>query len=411
MRAYAFVTSFLWAATAATSATASPWPQPNFAKTPLSIAEPLLERAECRDFMQFLGLGQGKGTLRSDGVAVLHQGKFLFTVAKEPFDENRVHPIWSSSKSVTSAIVGAAIHAGLKNPSGAKMTLEDHVADYLQRAPTGDAFQDQSFKNLKLRHLLEMGSGFAWSESYEAGIVGSNVLQMVYLSGYKDMAKYVLSQKFVEPGPGKIYNYSSGDMSLVWALLKASCKVTAGCDYDRMPWKIFFEPLGLSSKVAFEQDGAGTYVGSSYVQMSLVDMAKVGYLMLRDGVWSVKQADGTFKETRLLPEGYVKQTRTPGESYLSEATKITNMLTDGVYGLTWWLNVGAKGFDVGSYPSFPPDMYAALGHYGQLIIIIPSQDLVVVRTGADLEYNTKIPKLGELLYPCLTHFGVGGNPT
>jgi CubicO group peptidase (beta-lactamase class C family) len=32
-------------------------------------------------------------------------------------------------------------------------------------------------------------------------------------------------------------------------------------------------------------------------------------------------------------------------------------------------------------PSIPEDAYAAQGHYGQAVIIIPSRELVVVRMG------------------------------
>jgi len=381
------------------AAAASVWPIPQWKKLPLSQAEEKLEAPACQEFLQYMGLGVGRGTLRSDGLALIKGGTLLFSVNKEPFDEQRPHPIWSASKSVTSAMVGAAIHKGLKNPKGGTLSLEDPVSDYLQRPAAAPAEGAAAFGALKVRHLLEMGTGLQWSESYEAGIVGSNVLQMIYLSGYKDMADYVLRQPFKPEGPGKVYNYSSGDMSLVWAVLKKSCGATPGCDYDRLPWDLLFTPLGMGPGTAFEQDGAGVFVGSSYVFMSLLDMGRVGLLYMRDGMWGDK---------RILPEGYVKLTATPNQSYQSEGTVVRDLLSDGVYGLTWWLNAPAKDFPVGSYPSFPPDMYAALGHYGQLIVVVPSKDLVFIRTGADLEYNTKINRVGELLFPCLAQFDGGG---
>ena len=217
---------------------------------------------------------------------------------------------------------------------------------------------------------------------------------MLYIDSYSDMASYVLKQEFTPPGPGNIYNYSSGEMSVVWALLKKSCAATTGCDYDKLPWKLLFDRLGMT-RVAFEQDGAGVFVGSSYVHLSLLDMARIGHMYLRNGMWG---------NERILPENFVKITRTPNPSYLNDNTVVRSMLQDGVYGLTWWLNVPAKGFTEGSYPAWPADMYAALGHYGQLIFVVPSLDLVVVRTGSDLEYNSQINEFGRRALSCLELF-------
>jgi CubicO group peptidase (beta-lactamase class C family) len=41
----------------------------------------------------------------------------------------------------------------------------------------------------------------------------------------------------------------------------------------------------------------------------------------------------------------------------------------------------------------PEDAYAANGHWGQYIVVIPSLDLVIVRTGDDRDDKTSLAKL------------------
>ena len=48
---------------------------------------------------------------------------------------------------------------------------------------------------------------------------------------------------------------------------------------------------------------------------------------------------------------------------------------NGEYGGLWWLNLGGRHADI------PSDAYWAAGHMGQITMVIPSRDAVVVRLG------------------------------
>ena len=64
-----------------------------------------------------------------------------------------------------------------------------------------------------------------------------------------------------------------------------------------------------------------------------------------------------------MPEGWVKYTATPASG------------SNGEYGSLFWLNSEKK------LPSAPEDMYYCVGHDGQYIFIMPTQELVVVVVG------------------------------
>jgi CubicO group peptidase (beta-lactamase class C family) len=99
------------------------------------------------------------------------------------------------------------------------------------------------------------------------------------------------------------------------------------------------------------------------------DMARFGLLILNEGNW-----DGT--------------------SVLSDAAYYNEMVNPSQdlnksYGYLWWLNgkesymlPGSEVIFPGScVPNAPPDMFAALGKNGQIINVVPSQNLVLIRMG------------------------------
>lgn len=92
------------------------------------------------------------------------------------------------------------------------------------------------------------------------------------------------------------------------------------------------------------------------------DWARLGLLFLNDGVWNGE---------RILPEGWVRYSRTP-----------TPLAPKGEYGAHFWLNAGPKGDPKKrQYPTLPADVFSMEGHNDQYVFIIPSRDAVVVRMG------------------------------
>jgi len=85
-------------------------------------------------------------------------------------------------------------------------------------------------------------------------------------------------------------------------------------------------------------------------------------LMLQDGVWNGQ---------RLLPDGWVNYSVTP-----ASANKRNE------YGAQFWLNLNPEDPNAQRrWPDVPTDAYLMDGYQGQRVVIIPSQQLVVVRLG------------------------------
>jgi CubicO group peptidase (beta-lactamase class C family) len=190
-----------------------------------------------------------------------------------------------------------------------------------------------------------MQSSLEWDEDY-GGI--SDVTKMLFLS--KDMGD-VQVQKQLVAAPTEIWNYSSGTSNLLSKNLRSYFDLQQ--EYIDFMYTDFADQIGMNSLLV-EQDGSGIYVGSSYGWASTRDWGRFGQLYLQKGMWNGKE---------LFDSSWVDYITTPTEH------------SDGAYGAHFWLNAG------GTYPNVPRDLFSANGHDGQFVYIIPSEELVVVRTG------------------------------
>jgi CubicO group peptidase (beta-lactamase class C family) len=141
---------------------------------------------------------------------------------------------------------------------------------------------------------------------------------------------------------------------------------------------------------------------SSGISANANAMARVGLLMLRKGLWKDNK--------RVLSEQIVAQAHTPlpENANLPLVTKrpeekFPNAQTD--YGVLWWTNKSK------TMPNVPEDAYWAWGLGEELIVVIPSLDLVIVRTGGqatassagrtwnDLDWDGDVAVLEPFLNP------------
>jgi CubicO group peptidase (beta-lactamase class C family) len=200
-------------------------------------------------------------------------------------------------------------------------------------------------KNITLNHLLRMQSGLVWAEDYTKI---SDVTKMLFMES--DMTQSQRLKKAIAK-PKEIWNYSSGTSNLLSGLLHHY--VTKNQEYLDFPYQSLIDKIGMHSMV-IETDMENNFVGSSYAWANTRDWAKFGLLYLNNGQWQGEQ---------LFSKDWVTYITTP------------TVESDGTYGAHFWLNAEGK------YPDVPRDLYSANGYEGQYVFIIPSKELVIVRTG------------------------------
>lgn len=325
------------------SATAEPWPGEQWAVQP-TAPTPALGNLEQYAFPP--RDDQTRKGIRTDALLVIRDGEIIYERYASPTTADTPHLTWSVSKSVMATVLGVAYGEG-------RFKLDDPVATFYPPFSAHPA--------IKMQDLLHWASGLDWQEDYEYAPLNSSVVAMLYTRGRGDMARFTADHD-VASAPGTAYRYSSGDSTVLAAALKGMVGEKAYADY---PWTALFDPLGIKS-ATWETDSTGTFVGSSYAYMTARDLARIGLLMQRGGRWEGRQ---------LLPKAWVDFNLTP-------FTQNAPLPANEVPGGQWWLNRTAHG-QAGPWSDAPPDTFAALGHWGQAMYVIPQARLIIVRYADD----------------------------
>ena len=111
--------------------------------------------------------------------------------------------------------------------------------------------------------------------------------------------------------------------------------------------------VDLNGKKVASVSGGTRWGGGMWI--NAMDMARFGYLWLRNGKWGDKQ---------IIPASYVKEALTQGG--------VVNSPGNG-YGYLWWLNTTGKAL-----AGMPTTSYSANGAGSNTITIDPEHDLVIV---------------------------------
>lgn len=273
-------------------------------------------------------------------VLVWHNGELIAESYANGFDGNMPMRAMSMTKSVSAAAIGALVGQGKLD---------------IQHSPV---FPEWSEKNdprseLTLNHLLQMTSGHAYEEAMESD--PTNLLNTM-LFGSEDQTAVALEQP-INKEPGSYWDYQTVNS----VLLQRAAREAVGSEqayYDLIN-KDLFDRAEMTNSF-MQADTTGTYTGGALMYASPRDWLRFGLLYLNDGV--------ALNGNQVLPKGWAKYTNTASAASLERRA----------YGAQFWLNAPANEAFM---PSLPEDLYAAQGHYGQYVVIVPSLSLVVVRLG------------------------------
>jgi CubicO group peptidase (beta-lactamase class C family) len=264
----------------------------------------------------------------------VHRGRLLAERYAAGWGMHTQYRTWSTAKSITNALIGVLVGEG-------KLRMDQPAPIPEWRRPLDPRGA------ITLGHLLHMSSGL---ES------GGNQTPIGYWGGIDIAADAAAAA--LERAPGTRWKYSNYDTIL---LLRAARQVLGDEAYASFPRRAL-DRIGMYHTFA-ETDPYGNYILSSQVYSTPRDLARFGLLYLNDGTWGGR---------RILPEGWVAYTVRPAPAHDPGADP-----SEWGYGAHWWL--------LGRDPRVPDDAYTTAGRRGQFVSVIPSRQLVVVRTGLDPE--------------------------
>lgn len=275
--------------------------------------------------------------LNTRALLVVHRGNIVAESYAQGADEETPLLGWSMAKSLMGLMLGNLEYRGLLST--------DEPAGFAQ-------WQDDERRDIRIEHLLTMTDGLDFSEEYNPG---DDATAMLFTQA--SASDYVLQQGLAA-APGSNFNYSSGTANV---LSRIYFDRTGGTLADSLQdyREHIAVPLSFQHSV-FETDASGVLVGSSYLYASARDWARMGQLMLNQGV---------LNGVRIVSEDWVNRSIQPN-----------NSLNQRAYGYQWWLNSDGSS-DYRRWPELPADAYSANGNRQQYTMIVPSADTVIVRLG------------------------------
>lgn len=272
-------------------------------------------------------------------LAVYRHGCLIATDSGGASTREQRYESWSVAKTVVSLAAGRAMTLGLLSP-------DDRVGGLIPEA-------DAAHGKITLRQLLEMASGLHWNfvRDYAAGRAVNRV---------DDALTLPLDHK-----PGSHFEYAQSAVALTAEMIERAART----DFQQFVQRELFGPIGIASgSWSWTRDAHGNTLGYMGLQLLPRDYARLGQLMLDRGVW---------RGRRLLADAYVTAATRPSAA-------------NHGYGWFWWVNGGdrfigptveARTVVNGPFvSSAPADMFSAVGFGDQLIMVIPSLDLVLTRS-------------------------------
>ncbi len=249
-----------------------------------------------------------------------------------------LHTLQSVSKTVTSATIGVAVTRH-EFPS-----LDTPVLQFFDESKVAKV--DERKRRMTIRHLLTMSAGLEWHENlpYSDPKNSGTVMEAA-----ADWLQYAIDQPMSDE-PGSRFNYNSGATELLAHVFRKA----TGQDIEEYAAKNLFGPLGIArfywKRIPW---GLADTEGGLYLERH--DLAEIAMLFHQKGVWNGKQI--------VSPE-WVKDSIAP--------SIMVNEKAGVKYGYKWWL-----------YPYGKDDArlaFAGSGFGGQMPIVIPAYDIVMVFT-------------------------------
>lgn len=268
-------------------------------------------------------------------VMVVHRGRVIAEGWWAPYSAERLHLLYSLTKSFTSVAVGLAVQDGL-------LRLDDRIVDVLPDHVPDDA--SEQARVLTVHHLLTMTTGHA-----EDTLDGAWALEPT------DLVRGFLRMP-VTTAPGEHHTY---DNSSTFVLARMVEQVT-GKPLPTLLDERLFTPLGIAD-VEWDRVGGGAVYGFHGLHLTTESVAAFGELMLRGGTWQgneILSEDWVAEATRKQVDSRHYSPGAPGPDFHAG------------YGYQIWSST--YGFH-------------GNGAFGQQCVVVPDRELVVVLTAAHSE--------------------------
>ena len=335
---------------------------------------PESQGVDSEGIIKFLEETDRKG-LELHRLMIIRHGICLAKGTWAPYREEDLHPVYSFTKSLTSTAIGFAIREGI-------LSLEDRLIDFFpEEVPEPEEFllpdgsvpvpaypsensagslEDimENLREVTIHHLLCMSCG--------QEIETEDMNEETWISSF-------FRQPFLYK-PGTFYRYNTCGTNMLCAILKKK----TGQDLTEFLQPRLFDPLDMGEIFCYRlPDPMGVQIGGGGMKLTLENMAKFAYFMLKDGYWEGKA---------ILPGWYSEM----GKKKIETAGDSEGHIEDWAQGYGYQCWIGKQ-----------PGSFRADGAFGQFGLVYPDLDLIIITNAATEQTQSIMDAVNSCLIPAV----------
>jgi CubicO group peptidase (beta-lactamase class C family) len=324
---------------------------------PLPVSTPAAQGVDARGVHAFLDAIEGAPDIEPHSLMILRHGRLVAAGWWAPYGADRLHLLYSISKSFTGTAAAFAVAEGL-------LDLDAPVVSYF---PEFDAeITDPGSRAMLVRHIASMASGHVTETWDRIQDTGSDLVRSFLLLP-------------PDRAPGTVFAYNQFTTYSLAAIIQRMTGQTL-TEYLRPR---LLDPLGIG-ETAWLRHPEDREIGFSGLHTATDAVARLGQLYLDNGVWEGKQ---------LLPASWVAEATRPQIANDDGTPEARNSDWARGYGFQFWMSRHG---------------YRGDGAYGQFCVVLPEQDAVIAMTGDTHQMQTVLDFVWEHLLPA---FGPSPDPS
>ncbi|MFD9980781.1 serine hydrolase domain-containing protein [Streptomyces massasporeus] len=317
--------------------------------SPLPASGPAAQGVDASGVHTFLDALEAAPEIEPHSLMIMRHGHLVASGWWAPYTPERVHLLYSLSKSFTGTAAALAESEGLL----------DFDAPVISYFPEFEAdITDPRSRAMLVRHVASMASGHRRDTVDEA--FGRDPAEPV--RGFLRLPP--------DEDPGTVFAYNQPATYTLAAIVQ---RVTGQSLSDYLRPRLL-DPLGIG-EVAWRRDRAGRELGFSGLHATTDAVARLGRLYQCDGLW---------EGSRLLPRGWAARASQPHIATAGAMGEVDRQDWDRGYGYQFW--VSRHG-------------YRGDGAFGQFCLVLPEHDVVIAATSATERMQEYLNLVWEHLLP------------
>jgi len=300
----------------------------------------------------------------TDGVLIIRHDRVVREWYSEKLGPNQKHGTASLAKALVGGLsLVLALNDGL-------IQIDDPASSYVP------AWKDDPTRaGITIRHLATHSSGIEDAEVQGMGHFESGGWKTRFWKQDPDPFTIARDWAPMKFKPGAAFEYSNPGMAMLSYAITSALQKSQYKDVRTYLRERIMRPIGVPDAEwsigygkTFSVDGldlVANWGGGAYTARAA---ARVGRLMLRQGEWEgARLLDAEWVKKVTSDAGTPEPFRGAGEGPCPKA------------GLAWWVNAD------GILSRLPRDAFMGAGAGNQVLIVVPSLDLVAVRFGGNLD--------------------------